>query len=275
MYIPDLVKKECLRRGLSPRTIKTYNHCIERFFRICKKDPKEVGKADLRLFLDYLVKHNRAGGTINVYLNALKFFYQDILGKKLLVNVRYSKIPKRLPTVLTKEEIIQLIGVVKNPKHSLMVKLMYSAGLRLSELLHLKVEHFDFSTNHGWVRQGKGNKDRIFIIAKNVKEELLEFIQNNDLKYKDLIFQSYDGSKMSSMSVQKLVKKAAKKTGIKKRVHPHALRHSFATHIMEHGNDLVSLQSLLGHKSPETTMVYVHTASPSMINVKSPYDSLA
>ena len=274
MYIPDLVRKEGLRRGLSPRTIKTYTHCIERFFRKCRKEPKEVSKKDIREFLDCLVEGKRSGSTINVYLNALKFFYQGILERKLLVNVKYSKTTKRMPTVLTKDEIIQRIAAVKNPKHSLMVKLMYSAGLRVSELLNLKAEHFDFAMAHGWVRQGKGNKDRLFIIAGNVKRELSEFIENNSLRGSNWIFQNRDGNRMSVMSVQKIVKQAAKYAGIKKRAYPHALRHSFATHVIQHGNDVVSLQSLLGHKSPETTMVYVHMASPSMINVKSPYDSL-
>ena len=272
MYIPDLVRKEGLRRRLSPRTISTYSHCIERFFRKFKKEPKEVSKADIREFLDALVERNSAGGTINVYLNALKFFYQDILGRRLMVRIRYSKVPKRMPVFLTKEEMMLLINSIKNPKHKLMVKLLYSAGLRVSELLNLKIRDFDFAMGHGWVRGGKGNKDRVFIIAENVRYELLDFIKISNLDDSGWLFQGHDGNRMSVMSVQKIVKMAAKKAGIRKNVHPHSLRHSFATHVMQYGTDVISLQSLLGHKSPETTMVYVHMANPRMLAVKSPLD---
>ena len=274
MYIPDLVRKEGLRRGLSPRTINTYSHCIERFFRKCRKEPKEVSKADVREFLDALVEKKRAGNTINVYLNALKFFYQDVLGRKLMVNVKYSKVPKTMPIFLSKEEIMLLIYAIKNPKHKLMVKLIYSAGLRVSELLNLKVENLDFPFRHGWVRHGKCGKDRLFIIAESIKDDLIDYVKINSSNGDDWVFRGYNGNRMSAMSVQKIVKKAAKKAGIKKNVHPHALRHSFATHVIENGNDVVSLQSLLGHKSPETTMVYVHMANPRMLSVKSPLDCI-
>jgi len=274
MYIPELVRKEGLRRRLSPGTIKTYNYCIGRFFRKCKKDPKEISKKDVREFLDDLVKMNRSGSTINVYLQSLIFLFTQILGKRLLINIKFAKTRKRLPTVLSKSEILQLIEVVINPKHKLIIGMLYAAGLRVSELTHLKVEDLDFSTNRGWVRQGKGNKDRIFIIAQGLRQQLIDHIGKNGIEDDGWVFQGHNNYRMSVMSVQKLVKRAAKKAGIKKRVYPHALRHSFASHVMTQGNDLISLQSLLGHKSPETTMVYVHTAHPKMLSVKSPFDSM-
>ena len=275
MYVPELIRKEGLRRGLSPRTIKTYNHCVERFFRKCRKEVNETTKQDVKDFLDRLIEKGAGGNTINVYLNALKFFYGQVLNRKLTVYIRYSKTPKSLPTVLTKEEVTKLISAIENPKHGLMVKLIYSAGLRVSELVHLKVKDLELDRNHGWVRKGKGNKDRMFIIARNLKNELMGYIYDNNLDQESWLFAGQKQGCITAMAVQKIIKKAARKAAIKKNVHPHTLRHSFATHLIENNYDVCSLQFLLGHNSPETTMVYVHAASKNMINVKSPFDSLA
>lgn len=274
MYIPDLIRKEGLRRGLSSKTIKTYNHCVRRFFSKCPNDPKEVKKHDVKDFLDKLIEKGAGGNTINVYLNALKFFYGQVLNRKLMVCIRYSKTPKTLPTVLTKEEVTKLISAIENPKHSLMVKLIYSAGLRVSELVHLKAKDLELDKNHGWVRKGKGNKDRLFIIAKSIKYELLDCIEKENLSYDSWLFKGQKRGHLTVKTVQCIIKKAAKEAKIKKNVHPHTLRHSFATHLVENGYDILSIQSLLGHANAETTMVYVHTASPKMIAVQSPLDSL-
>jgi len=145
--------------------------------------------------------------------------------------------------------------------------------LRVSELVNLKVRDLDLNLNHGWVRHGKGNKDRLFIIANSLKERLLSHIKEKNLDYNSWLFNTYNGH-ISVRSIQEIVKKAAKKAKIYKKVHPHTLRHSYATHLIENGYDIASVQSLLGHNSAETTMVYVHLASPKLINVKSPLDDL-
>ncbi len=274
MYIPDLIRKEGLRRGLSHKTIKTYNHCVRRFFSKCPKQPNEVKKKDVKDFLDKLIDKGAGGNTINVYLNAIKFFYGQVLNRKLVMYIRYSKTPKSLPTVLTKEEVLILIGAIDNPKHRLMTELIYSAGLRVSELVHLKVRDLDLDKNYGWVRKGKGNKDRLFIIANNIKKELLWHISKNCHNHDSYVFSGQKQNHISVMTIQKIIKKSAKKAGILKNVHPHTLRHSFATHLIENNYDVCSLQSLLGHNSPQTTMVYIHTASPKMIGIQSPLDCL-
>jgi len=274
MYIPELIRKAGLRRGLSHRTIKTYNDCVRIFFKNCKKDPKEVKKQDIKNFLDKLIEGHRAGNTINVYLNALNFFYREVLNKKLMMNIRYSKTPKTLPTILTKEEVIRLIEAIKNTKHKLMVKLIYSAGLRVSELVHLRVKDLEFDKNYGWVRKGKGNKDRLFIIAKSIKYELSDYLTKEDISYDEWLFKSQKHGHLTVKAVQWIIKRAAKNAKIIKNVHPHTLRHSFATHLIENGQDVASIQSLLGHNSSETTMVYIHTANSKMIAVRSPLDNL-
>ncbi len=266
------VKREAERRNLSPRTIETYSFCIKKFLLKTKKDPMTITKKDVNDYLYFLSQKKKSGSTLNVYLNSIKFFLEDVLGRRLIWNKKFSKVPKKLPEFLTKEETVKLISKIKNKKHQLAIALMYGAGLRVSELLNLQVKDLDFSSNFGWVRQGKGRKDRAFIIPLSIKLELKNFMKNK--KINEIIFSRSDGNPLSRATMQAIIKKAAKKSKIKKNVHPHTLRHSFATHLIQNGYDVNSVQSLLGHNSAQTTMIYVHLASPNLINVKSPLDNL-
>ena len=273
MDLIELMKKEMLRRKYSLRTIKTYVDCLNKFLLFCKKEPRKITKKDIKDYLDNLQERNKTGSTINVHLNALKFAMEEILNKNFMVRIKYSKTPKTLPTVLTQEEVTNLINSIENRKHNLMIKLLYGAGLRVSELVNLKVNDLEFENNYGFVRHGKGNKDRLFIIAESIKEELLNYVKDNKLESDNYLFESYNGH-ISTRTIQEITKKAAKKAKIIKNVHPHTLRHSYATHLIENGYDVYSVQSLLGHNSAQTTRLYVHIASPKMIGVKSPLDAL-
>lgn len=174
---------------------------------------------------------------------------------------------------MTKEEVVGLFDAIKNEKQRLMIELMYSAGLRLSELINLKICDIDIEKRIGWVRHGKGNKDRPFIIAEKMVEKLKDHISKYNLTYDSYTFTGLYGQ-LSKSYVQHVVRDAARKAKIKKKVHPHTLRHSFATHLIENGYDVASVQPFLGHNSISTTMVYVHIAMPNMINIKSPFDNL-
>lgn len=273
MDISELIRKEGLRRGLSHKTIRTYRYCVRKFFNQCRKEPNQIKKADIKSYLDLMIEKGACGNTINVNLNALKFFYGSVLNKRLMINIRYSKTPKTLPIVLTKEEVAMLINSISNPKHKLMAKLMYSAGLRVSELVHLKPEHLEIEDGYGWVRHGKGNKDRMFIIAESIKEELASYISKECVSPDSYIFRGFNGH-LTTASVRSVIKNARKNTKLSKHAHPHTLRHSFSTHLIENGSNVAEVQSLLGHSSAETTMVYLHIASPKMIGTKSPIDSL-
>ena len=273
MDIPELIRKEGLRRGLSHKTIRTYRYCVRKFFNWCKKEPNEVSKTDIKSYLDLMIEKGACGNTINVNLSALRFLYCDILNKRLMINIRYSKTPKALPIVLTKEEVAMLINSISNPKHKLMAKLMYSAGLRVSELVHLKPENLDIKNGYGWVRHGKGNKDRMFVIAESIKEELASYISKECASPDSYIFRGFSGH-LTTATVRSIIKNATKKARITKHAHPHTLRHSFSTHLIENGSSVAEVQSLLGHSSAETTMAYLHIASPKMIGTKSPIDSL-
>lgn len=274
MDVVQLMIKESLRRGYSSKTIKTYIHCIKQFQKKCQKEPKKITKNDVRLYIDSLIEKDASGSTINVHLNAIKFLLEEILRKKILLDIRYSKIPKRLPSVLTKEEVQRLIKAVENQRHKLIVKLLYSSGLRLSELVHLRKENIELDKNLGLARRCKGRKDRLFLIAERLRDELKQYIKKNCLEPESWLFKGRKGRHLSQQAVQEIVKRAAKKAGIPKNVHPHTLRHSFATHLIEDGYDVASVQFLLGHNSSETTMKYVHMSSPKMVSVRSPYDSL-
>lgn len=271
MDILELMKAEMLRRKYSSRTIKTYIFCVKKFLEKCHKDPRSFCRSDIKDYLNQFVIKDAPGNTINIHLNALKFMYEQILNKRFFVNIRYSKVPKKFPHALSKAELISLLSAIDNPKHKLLVKLLYSAGLRVGEAVSLKACDLEPERNIGWVRGGKGNKDRLFIIAETIKEELKEFV--NGRLSNEWVFKGCRGH-LSTQSAYLIVKRAARKAEIKKNVHPHMLRHSFATHLIEDGYDVAAVQFLLGHTRTETTMVYVHMASPRMISVKSPLDSL-
>lgn len=277
-YIPvdidSAVRRECRRRRYSERTIKTYLYCINRFLRFSQKDIGKISKKDVRLFLEHLSEKEMAGNTMNTYHMAIRFLFEEVLDKRIWIDIRYSKVPEKLPVVLTKEEIKKLFEAIKNEKHKLMVSLMYSAGLRVSELINLKVEDLDLDKGYGYVRSGKGNKDRLFIVAESLKPEIKKLMDQENLQQENFLFNSNRNKKYDVRSLQQVIKKACKLAKIEKKVHCHTLRHSFATHLIENGYSLSDVQSLLGHKSPETSMIYVHMASPKMINVKSPLDSL-
>ncbi len=273
MEVLDLIEQEASRRRLSPRTIKTYQTCVLKFLKYINKDPKFVNKKDIKDFMYYLSKKEVSGSTLNVYVNALKFLFEQILSKRLLFGLKFSKTPKTLPTYLTKGETRKLIENIKNPKHRLMIELIYSAGLRISELLNLKTEDLDLNARIGYIRRGKGNKDRVFIIAESLVKNLANYVFLNKIN-SGLLFLSHNEKPYSPRSLHNIVKKAAKKARINKNVHCHTLRHSFATHLVENGYDVASIQSLLGHNSAKTTMIYVHMASPKLVNIRSPLDDL-
>ena len=269
MDVLHLLRKEMMRRNYSNRTIKAYLDCVKQFLRTYNGEPRKISKSDVKNYLENL--SDKTGSTKNVHLSALIFLMRNILNKNFTSKLKYSRMPKTLPVVLSREEINLLINSIDNEKHKLIVKLLYGSGLRVSEIVNLRARDLDLQNNYGWVRGGKGNKDRMYIVPVTLKEEIGKLIEGkNDDSY---IFDSYNGH-LSSRSIQEIIKKATKKAGIKKRVHPHTLRHSYATHLVENGYDIAAVQSLLGHNSPQTTMVYLHTAMPTLLKVRSPLDDL-
>ena len=271
----EMIRKEGLRRGFSPKTIKTYCFGVKKFFSSYRnKELKCITKKDVQDYFDCFLEKGKPGNTINVHLNAVKFFYEEVLRKRLTVNITYSKTPKRLPEFLTKEEVARLLDNISNQKHKFMITLLYATGMRVGELVSLKVKDFEFNQNYGWVRQGKGRKDRLFIIPEKLKAEILNWVEKQKLSPEDWLFTGYGKDHISPATIQAIIKDATKKAKIGKNVHPHTMRHSFATHLIQNGYAVTEVQPLLGHSSLQTTMVYLHMAAPELLKVKSPYDSL-
>ncbi len=270
-----LIEKQGKLRNLSPKTIENYGVCLKKFFRFYwRKDPREITKKDVEDYLYLMVQRGKAPKTLNVHLSALKFFFHVVLKKKLLINLPSAKTPKRLPIFLTKDESKRLFQAIGNDKHKLMILLLYSAGLRVSELVKLKVCDLELEQSYGWVREGKGRKDRLFIIAQKISVGLQNWVKSNKLEPQDWLFQSNRGGHLTVRTIQSILKQAAKKAKISKRVTPHTLRHSFATHLIEDGYSVTEVQPLMGHNRLDTTMTYVHMAASKMIGIKSPLDTI-
>ena len=272
MDVINLIKKEGFRRNLSINTIKSYCYHTKKFLEYVNKEPRKITKKDVKNYLYKISEEGKSSNTLNLVLSSIKFMISEILFKTWKLDIKYAKKTKSLPVFLTKKQVNKLLHVIKNKKHWLMIAMLYSAGLRRSELINLKVKDLDIDSNYGWVRKGKGNKDRMFIIARRLKPQLKTTIDK--LKYYDYLFTGNRGNHISKETLYKIVKRYSEKAGIKKNVHPHVLRHSFTTHMIESGYDITIVQRLLGHESVEATERYIHTAIPQRINVESPFDSL-
>ena len=274
-YIPVDVgaslKRECKRRRYSDRTAETYLFCVNKFLKWCGKELGKISKRDVKEFLFHLSDKGLSGSSLNTYHMAIRFLFESVLDKKMWIDIKYSKVPVKMQRVLSKEEVWKLLGKIENWKHRLMIELMYSAGLRVSEVVNLKVRDLALDKGFGFVRNGKGRKDRIFVLARVVKEKLGNLIEIEKLTSESYVFVSNRGEKYNIRSLQEIVKRASKKAGLGG-VHPHTLRHSFATHLIENDYSLTDVQASLGHKSPETSMIYVHMASPKIMGIKSPFE---
>ena len=274
MDISNVVWNAGLRRGLRAKTIGTYIYVLEKFFRTYQLEPHHITKEHIERHIIQLLKQNRASSTINVHIHALRFFYTQILGKRIVINIPHIKTIKRIPYFLTQNEIIHFFQSIANPKHRLMITLTYGAGFRVSEIISLKVKDLSLTTGYGWVRNGKGGKDRMFIIPQTLQTQLQKWIADNNLQDEDWLFYGYNKQHYSDSSIRAIVEQARKAANISKPISPHFLRHSFATHLLENGYSLIEVSKLLGHSRIETTIVYTHLVNPKYTTVQSPLDNL-
>lgn len=252
-------------------TLKNYLRFNSQFLEYVKKNPEEVVEDDVKIFIAENLS-DRASMSIIMFLASLKYAYTSVLKKDPTAGIKRPKREKRLPTVLTKEEIFSLLESLNNKKSRMMISLVYATGMRVSEITGLKIDDLDFDEGIGHVRQGKGKKDRIFNIPKFLIAKLRKYAENQKTMGETYLFSGRTGKKMSERNVQKIVKKAAKKAGIKKEVHTHTLRHSFATHLLENEIDIRKIQELLGHSDLSTTQIYTHVSPEELKKIKSPLD---
>ena len=300
----------------SIRTEQAYVNWIKRYIYFHNvRHPAEMGAPQVQAFLTHLaVEENVAASTQNQALSALLFLYKEILHRDLgPIDAMRAKKPKRLPSVLTKEEVHRVLGHLSGT-HLLMAKLLYGSGLRLMECLRLRVKDIDFAQRQIVVRDGKGEKDRVTMLPESLVSPLQDHLRivkrthEEDLdkgygavylpyalerKYpnaeREWIWQYvFPASRLSvdprsgivrrrhihESSLQKAVRAAAQATGIPKRISPHVFRHSFATHLLEAGYDIRTVQELLGHKDVKTTMIYTHVLNKGPLAVRSPLDQV-
>ena len=257
----------------SPNTVKTYMEAITTFLRYFhNKEPEAISNADLVEFNHrYILGNNYSASFQNQVINAVKLFFLKVENRKLEISqIERPGREQKLPDILSKEEVGNMLRVTENLKHKCLIAVIYSCGLRRSEAINLKLEDIDRGRMLIKIRGAKGKKDRYVQLAKSI----LELLRNYYLKEKPKIwvFEGVKGSQYSATSISNDIKNAAKKAGIRKRVYPHILRHSFATHHLEQGTDLRYIQEWLGHASSKTTERYTHVSENTFNKFRNPID---
>jgi integrase/recombinase XerD len=242
-------------RGQSKNTIRNYRYTISNFLKFTNKSPENINEQDIKRYMIHLKNQkNATNRTIHRHLNALRSFfrYQNI---DIADKIQLPKLSKPLPKFLTREEIKILLEKTDRLRDKCLIRLLYSTGLRVSELVNLNKN--DIKTESIHVISGKGAKDRIVFVDPRTQEMISHYIseRNDD---KEALFLSTHGERISARTIQWLIKKYSKKAGIEKKVSPHVLRHSFATHMLEGDADIVVIKELLGHSNLATTQIYTH-----------------
>lgn len=269
-------KQWLLSKRYSPSTIKTYSEALKSFLIFYREKPiAEITNEDVIIYNnEYILKNNLSASYQNQIVNSIKLFFQTIRETKMLVDkIHRPKRSKLLPNVLSKEEVKLILNAHGNIKHKTMLSLIYSCGLRRSELLNLKPADIDSKRGIVIIRQSKGKKDRIAPLSPKILDMLRDYYIG--FKPKTWLFEGQnENTKYDERSLSNVLKQALTKSRINKPVSLHWLRHSYATHLLESGTDLRYIQELLGHSSSKTTEIYTHVSTKSIQQIKSPFDDL-
>jgi site-specific recombinase XerD len=266
-YLQEL-KNLCILKGFSQQTIKSYYYNVKKFLEFLDKSRLNPSNDSVK---SYFLTLNLSINSMRLKYASLRFFFSEVLKKPFTTNeIPIKKKEKILPKVISKEKIKKMIESTGNLKHKLIIKLIYSSGLRLQELIDLKRKNIDFDRNLIYIIKGKGKKDRITLISENLRLDLLKYYSNYNFST-EYIFEGRNG-KYTKKSVQKVLDSLSKKIGTK--ITPHMLRHSFATHLLEQGTDIRHIQKLLGHSDLSTTEIYTKVSNKDLSNIKSPLDNL-
>jgi integrase/recombinase XerD len=262
-------------RDLSKNTQRSYLAAVSGLAKHYTQSPDEVTKEMMEDYFLYLKQDKgRAPTTIGSVITGLRFFYNHVICQEHLApECTFSKKPRKLPTVLSQEQIWKIINATENMKHRLILMATYSAGLRAGEVIALKPEHIHSQRGLIKVVDGKGRKDRYTLLSEKFLKELRQYYRTYRPQHY-LFPSSYKGkASLSYQTVREIYNKARKKAGIKRGAGLHTLRHSFATHLLENGYDIHKIQLLLGHSCLSTTMIYVHVSRQTLSKIKSPLDS--
>ncbi len=268
----DKLKIELKISKNSDYTIRNYLRANKELLDFCNKDPDQITENDLKVCMAEKIS-NKASSSVILFLAAIRYAYSNILKKDLTQGIKRPKREKKIPAVLTKEEVKKLINRAPTKKSKLMISLIYACGFRVSELINLKTQDLNFEEMLGHVRQAKGKKDRVFNIPLFLLGKLKKQAQKQQEEGQEYLFSGLKG-KLTDRNIQKIVRITAKKARINKKVSPHTLRHSFATHLLENGTDIRMIQELLGHADLSTTQIYTHISTEELKKIKSPIDSI-
>ena len=250
-----------------------YVHFADDFLAFTKKPAQVCGRNHIKAYLGHLLSDKRLKpSSVSLALSALKFYFNDVLSRPIVAGIKSPKLEKKIPTVLGKEEILRMIDATENPKHRLLIEMLYSSGLRVSECVSLRWEDMDFAERMGTIRGGKGNKDRHIILSDALISHLKAFSVHMPAR-EGFVF-VVKSRPISTRQAQRIVSQAAIRAGIKKRVFCHALRSSFATHLLDAGTDIRVIQELLGHTNLSTTERYTKVSRQKLREVISPLDTM-
>ncbi|MBM3228100.1 integrase [Candidatus Peribacteria bacterium] len=264
----DQMQRELAIRNYSPMTVKSYLYGLREYFAFKKNAFEILDENNIRDFLLHCQKKNMSAESRNVFLNAIKFFYRNVMNVQQKVDIRVAKTGYSLPVVLSRNEIQSLLAAVKNSKHRLLLSLAYGAGLRVSEVIALRVQDVDLDEQTLHIKQAKGQKDRITVMPDKLVDDLRSVVAGKAKG--DIVFASERGGKLTTRTAQKIFQNALQKAGIKKSATFHSLRHSFATHLLENGTDVRYVQELLGHQNIRTTQRYTQVTNPNLKRIQSP-----
>jgi len=266
--ILDKTERMLRLRNYSSKTRKSYLLYIKEYIIFAKKHNIESKQKAIEEFLLNKHKRRQSPQTINLALNAVKFLYKEVLGDPQKIELKFAKRSKKLPIVLSRGEVEKIIQATDNAKYKLMISLGYACGLRVSEVVSIKVNDLDINELVIHIKNAKGRKDRISVLPEKLQDDLRNLIAGK--MGNEYLFTSNRGGKLTTTSLQKMFRKSLDKTGIKKKATFHSLRHSFATHLLENGTDVRYVQELLGHANIRTTQIYTQVTNPKLKNIKSP-----
>ncbi|HYQ87688.1 MAG TPA: site-specific tyrosine recombinase/integron integrase [Bacteroidota bacterium] len=274
----ETVRRELRLRNYSHKTIKAYLSCLRSFVRhFHPRHPRELTNDDVRKYLLHLIEvKGHAVGTVNQVINALRFLYVKLYEKPFVIgSLPRPRRETKLPDVLSEDEVKRLFQSVINLKHRTMLMLAYASGLRVSEVVRVRIEDIDGDRGLLHIRDAKGKRDRFTVFPGSLRQQLAAYWRQYRLGKSGWLFpgQTIDRH-IAERSIQAVVERALKTAGISKPVSMHTLRHSFATHLLEHGTDLRYIQDLLGHQSVRTTQIYTHVSQKALGKIRSPLDFL-
>lgn len=275
----ETVRREMRLRNYRHKTIKSYLSWLRSFVKYFRpRHPRELSNEDIRNYLIHLLDERKlAASSVNQVFSALRFLYVDLYDKPFVIDeLPRPQKEKKLPDILNAEEVRKLFASVENLKHMTMLKLAYASGLRVGELVRLRIEDIDGRRGLMHIRDAKGMRDRFTLFPVTLRAQLVAYWKTYNLGKSGWLFPGGAPTHhLSERSIQAVFKRAAISAGIEKPVSMHTLRHSFATHLLEHGTDLRYIQELLGHRSVRTTEIYTHVTNRVIGKIRSPLDFLS